>query len=368
MSWVVVDASYVLHAEASAYLASLRGRDLSANTERVYAGRVALYLTYCGANGLDWSDPGFLWLTRFRGWLVAEPLPPRGRVPRGGPRVRAEGAANAVLTAVCEFLRFGSAHGWVPQRAVAALAEPRYLKHLPPGYDPGESGQFRTVRRRALRFAVAEPGYQTLTAGQIEAMSGLARSARDRFLVVLLACTGMRIGEALGMRREDVHLLPDSRVLGCAVEGPHVHVRRRKDNANGALAKARFPRSIPVTGEVALLYGDYQHERDRVGRDGGCDMVFVNLFREPLGRPMGYRNAKDMFDRLARTAGFTARPHMLRHTAATRWIRSGAGRDVVQEMLGHVSPSSLQPYLHPTGQDKRDAVESAARARPEGTR
>jgi integrase/recombinase XerD len=37
----------------------------------------------------------------------------------------------------------------------------------------------------------------------------------------------MRIGEALGLRREDMHLLPDSRVLGCRHEGPHVHVRRR---------------------------------------------------------------------------------------------------------------------------------------------
>jgi integrase len=170
----------------------------------------------------------------------------------------------------------------------------------------------------------------------------------------------MRIGEALGLRRQDVHLLPDSRVLGCAVAGPHVHVRRRRDNANGALAKARFPRSIPVTQDLAGFYGDYQYERDRVQQATGGDMVFVNLFREPVGRPMTYSAAQDMFDRLARRAGFTARPHMLRHSAATRWVRSGAERDVVQELLGHISPASLAPYLHPTDQDKRDAVERVA--------
>lgn len=133
----------------------------------------------------------------------------------------------------------------------------------------------------------------------------------------------MRIGETLGLRREDMHLLSNSASLGCRVAGPHVHVRRRA-NANGALAKSRFPRSIPVTEELVGLYADYAHERDRVGEAAGCDMVFVNLYRQPLGRPLGYHNAKDMFDRLARRAGFAVRPHVLRHTAATRWVRCGS--------------------------------------------
>jgi integrase len=363
--WVVVNGDYELQVEATAFLAGLRGRDLSPNTERVYAGRVALYLTYCSVNGLDWTDPGFLALKRFQDWLVSEPLPARG--PKGFTerRFRSQGSANAVLTAVCEFLRFGASHGWVPVEAVAVLSEPKYLRHLPPGYDAGEFGQFRTVTASTLRFRVAEPGYETLTTQQIDVMIGLARTARDRFLIALLAVTGMRIGEALGMRREDVHLLPDSRSLGCAIEGPHVHVRRRRDNINGALAKARVPRSIPVTAELAGFYGDYQLERDGVGQAAASDMVFVNLLRKPLGAAMTYGNAKGMFDRLAARAGFTVRPHLLRHSAATRWIGSGVGRDVVQNLLGHVSPASLAPYLHPNEDDKRDAVERAAAFRLE---
>ena len=159
-----------------------------------------------------------------------------------------------MLTAVLEFLRFGVSHGWVPVEAVAALSEPKYLKHVPPGYDTGEFEQFRTVQASTLRFRVAEPGYETLTSEQIQCMLSLARRARDRFLIALLAVTGIRIGEALGMRRQDLHLLPGSRALGCEVEGAHVHVRWRRDNTNGALAKSRFPRSIPVTEELAGLY------------------------------------------------------------------------------------------------------------------
>jgi integrase len=363
VSWVVVQiVDYALHTEAVAYLAALRAMDRSPNTERVYAGRVALYLSYAAERGLDWSRPGFEDLARFLRWLVVEPLPARGRVPSVEPRFRSKKAANAVMTTVCGFLRFGAQHGWVPPEVVARLWEPKFLAFLPSGYRAGENGQFRTVRAKTIKFEVADEGYEWLNAEQFEQLLPLTRNARDRFMVALIGTTGMRIGETLGLRREDMHLLSNSASLGCRVAGPHVHVRRRA-NANGALAKSRFPRSIPVTEEVVGFYADYAHERDRVAEAAGVDMVFVNLFREPLGRPLGYQNAKDMFDRLARRAGFVVRPHVLRHTAATRWVRSGVSRDVVQTLLGHVSPSSVDPYVHASDQDKRDAVERVAALR-----
>jgi len=52
--FVVVDDSYRLHAEASAYLAARRGLDRSPNTERVYAGWLALFLSYCAASRISW--------------------------------------------------------------------------------------------------------------------------------------------------------------------------------------------------------------------------------------------------------------------------------------------------------------------------
>src|SRR6266540_1354098 len=68
---------------------------------------------------------------------------------------------------------------------------------------------------------------------------------------------GLRIGEALGLRRADMHLLPDSRGLGCTVVGAHVHVAHRA-NPNGALAKSRFPRSVPASDAVLASYADYR--------------------------------------------------------------------------------------------------------------
>jgi site-specific recombinase XerD len=88
--------------------------------------------------------------------------------------------------------------------------------------------------------------------------------------------------------------------------------------------------------------------------------VLVNLYHEPLGSPMSYRGAKDFFDRLARSCGFPVRPHMMRHTAATNWVRAGVPIDVVQKLLGHVSLGATTVYLHAADEDCRRAVETVA--------
>ncbi len=362
-AWVVVDDAYRLHREASTYLESLRGRGCSVNTERIYACRVALYLSWCAECGLDWAAPGFENLLRFRDWLISEPLPPRGKRPQVRPRFRRDGSADAVLCTMTEFLRFGAAMGWVGEKVVASLSQPKVLRFTPSGWSAGETKRLRNVEVRTLKFRTDDPGIECFTPEQVAAMVEIAGNARDRFLIVLMRVTGLRIGEALGLRREDLHFLPDSTMLGCIHRGPHLHVRRREDNVNGALAKSRLSRVVPVNDEVIGYCRDYQWQRDQVPEAAACDMVFVNLYRAPLGAAMKYANTKQKFDRIARQAQIVARPHMLRHTAATEWIADDVPHDVVSDLLGHASPVSLRPYLHPSDQRKREAVERVAAVR-----
>jgi len=115
-----------------------------------------------------------------------------------------------------------------------------------------------------------------------------------------------------------------------------VHVRRRV-NPNRSLAKSRFPRVVPASDDVLAAYGDYQAERSEVVGMSSSDMVLVNLYHEPLGAPMTYRAAKGLLRPVGRSCGFPVRPHMMRHTAATNWIRAGVDLDVVRALLGHVS-------------------------------
>jgi len=352
--WVVLDPELVVHREASAFLAGLHGADRSPHTIRAYAGRVALFLGWCAAAGVDWRRVELAELARFKHWLEITPIQ-KGR-SRSGSTV------NAILTAVCELLRFCAVTGVIEAAVAERLSEPRWLRFTPPGFDAGESGQFRTVRARTLKARAETPFPDALTAEQAGAVLNCCRRPRERFLVILLHDTGLRIGEALGLRRSDMHLLPDSRSLGCATVGAHVHVRRRA-NPNGALAKSTNPRVVPASDAVLAGYADYQHERVETLGEEGSDMVFVNLYHEPLGAPMGYRAAKRFFDRLAGQCGFPVRPHMMRHSAATNWVRAGVDLDVVQALLGHASLASTTVYLHARDDDKRRAVESVAAGR-----
>lgn len=356
ISFVVVDDAYTLHSESCEYLASLRFRDRSVNTERVYAGRLAMFLTYCAETRLDWQGITVDDLARFQRWLITTPIEQCS--PHATRRSRSNKTANAILTSVCEFLRFASTRGWYAAELVQQISEPKYLRRGPVGYDFGEDDQFHTVRSRALRLAEVENPPQTLTAEQIAAVMHALPRIRDELLVAVLAESGMRIGEALGLRREDMHLLGSNNVLGCAIGGPHIHVRRRA-NTNGSLAKSRYPRSIPVTTELVDIYADYQFERSAIPQGDDSDFVFVNLYKPPLGEALRYHNAKKLFERLSLTVGFSVNPHMFRHSAATRWLEFGTPRDVVQALLGHVSPASMSVYYHPTSETMRAAVERA---------
>ena len=71
---------------------------------------------------------------------------------------------------------------------------------------------------------------------------------RDRFLFALLAETGMRIGQALGLRHGD--FVSRSR---------EIRIVARPDNANGARAKLRAAAVIPVSTPLVRLYSEYMH-------------------------------------------------------------------------------------------------------------
>jgi hypothetical protein len=102
----------------------------SFNTEKAYGIPSALLLTWCSERGQGWKQVTLLDLARFLRWLVDEPLPPRSRRVASPPTFRSEKSANAVMTGVCEFLRFCSRNEWVSAELVARLWDTKYL-HWP---------------------------------------------------------------------------------------------------------------------------------------------------------------------------------------------------------------------------------------------
>ncbi len=364
--WTVVDREYRVVELADRFLRDLRfGADRTESTTKLYAGELALFLGWATVSGRD-LERAARELSRFVLVLRTTAITRRGR---GYGRVRSAGRINHVLAVVREFYKHAAAHGDVDASVMAALYEVGDDRFLPAELR-AEDGVLRYRVRprhklRATRRAVPRVAEQE----EWEALLGAAASWRDRFLLVLLWFSGLRIGEALGLRRSDLHLMASAKQLGCSVTGAHLHVVPR-DNANGAAAKSRCERVVPLAHYVVSYYDLYLDERECCPAAAGCDFVFVNLFHEPLGAPMRAGRVNQLFASLSLRAKLEREvtPHMLRHAAASAMMAAG-GLDVTQALLGHASITSTQIYLHPSPGRQREAVDQlAARTATRGQR
>ena len=118
-----------------------------------------------------------------------------------------------------------------------------------------------------------------LTVAEAQAILDGCEHLRDRLLFALLLDTGVRIGEALGLRHEDLDIAE-----------PQVAVIAR-DNDNRARAKGGRSRVIPASGQLMRLYADYL-DREYGALDS--DYVFVNLWGRPHGHPLTYPAVYDL--------------------------------------------------------------------------
>jgi len=277
----------------------------------------------------------------------------------GAASARSARRVNGVLTAVRSMVVHAVAAGQAGGDLLSLLYEVADDRDLPAAARDAEG---RMAWRLRARHRVHEPERPVDRASdeQIVALLRACRSARDRLIVLLMARAGLRRGELCGLRRSDVHLLADSRPLGCEIARAHLHVVRRGDNPNGACAKSRRQRSVPLDFLVVQAFDTYALERMTIPRAAGSDFVLVNLFRGPVGAPMRPGGIGDLLAAASRRAGLAAAvtPHQLRHAFGSNTADAGCGIDVVADLLGHASVSSSQVYLHPDPGRLRAAVDA----------
>src|SRR6185312_5064919 len=159
---------------------------------------------------------------------------------------------------------------------------------------------------------------------------------------------GMRIGQALGLRHEDL-----------SAEDGEIRIVPRDDNPNGARAKTRNTYTIPEMHHLMPLYIDYLvHDLGALETDALPDFVFVNIWEGHRGRPMTYDAVRSLVRRLSQKTGITFTPHMLRHSRATLWLRDDQlSPETVSRLLGHASTQTTRDtYLHLTTEDLKKAL------------
>ena len=162
--------------------------------------------------------------------------------------------------------------------------------------------------------------------------------ARDAAVMALLYGSGLRISEALGLKRRDVPKPGEGDVL--IVTG-----------------KGNKTRMVPVLQNVLELIQDYTTICPHpLPQDGP---IFVGA----RGGPLSPRIIQLTMERLRGGLGLpdSATPHALRHSFATHLLSRGGDLRAIQELLGHASLSTTQIY---TAIDTERLLEVYASAHP----
>jgi len=364
--WTVLDEDLVVVPVADEFLRHVRfGRDGAESTTKSYANSIALFLRWCARTGRSWQA-GAEQLALFMTWLTyagpsASGAEATTSVVLAGPGsipVRGARRVNGVLSAVREMVVHAVAAGQAGGHLLPLLYEVADDRDLP---EAARDSDGRMSWRMRARHRLHEPERPVERASDTDIVAVLhaCRSARDRLIVLLMSRAGLRRGEVCGLRRSDVHLLADSGALGCEVARAHLHVLRREGNPNGAWAKSRRQRVVPLDFLTVQAFDTYVFERMSVPQAADGDFVLVNLFRAPLGAPMRPDAIGELLAGASRRAGLAQalRPHQLRHAFGSNAADAGCGLDVVADLLGHASVSSSQVYLHPDPARLRAAVD-----------
>lgn len=216
------------------------------------------------------------------------------------------------------------------------------------------------ILSRSPADAVTQPRqpFTEMATLSIDEVQELFNATRDDWLHplwVVLATTGLRLGEALGLRWDDIDLERGTLTVRRAIQ---------RQTGKGLVVvdpkSATSRRTIELT-DIAISAltrhrGAWLDRRNLLGRECvGSDTVFTS----EVGTPLDPTNVTHRFGRLVKASGLRrVRIHDLRHTAATLALQQGVNPKVVQEMLGHSSiVLTLGTYSHVVQPMRREAVD-----------
>jgi integrase len=181
---------------------------------------------------------------------------------------------------------------------------------------------------------------------------------RHRHLIILLAQTGVRIGEATGLRWNYVNLTDDWVVVnGEALPPNSILVSSAWVRSERSTTKNKSWRKIPLTSEawVALML-HYEMSKFQ-----GPDQP---VFASRVGTPLDSHNFSERtFKKAAKTVGIPwCTPHCLRHCTATMADKVGLTVAEKQKILGHRTADMSSHYTHPEIERVRAAMEQMSKS------
>ena len=179
----------------------------------------------------------------------------------------------------------------------------------------------------------------------IEQLTSFLREARDSGVFELYyveVATGLRRGELLGLKWEDINF-----------EHGNLRVKRQIARINGEVMEAPLKtknayRTLPLADDTIQVLNQQRK------KTGSSPWVFPS----PTGGPISPDSVLHMLHRVLKRAGLPkVRFHDLRHTFATLALQNGVDVKTVSGMLGHFSAGfTLDTYAHVTTAAQKEAA------------
>ena len=197
------------------------------------------------------------------------------------------------------------------------------LKDKRVGHDPTVNiespASWKVLPKSLAESEVSEMLEATGVAARAADASGAA--LRDHAILELLYAGGLRVGEIVSLRQEDLRL-----------EAASVQVRGKGDKE----------RIVPI-GRSAIEALEAYVQRGRPGLlRAGAGMQRI-LFLSVRGNAL---TTQVVWSMVRGVSGGKASPHKLRHSMATHMVEHGADLRTVQTVLGHADIATTQVYTH----------------------
>lgn len=315
----------------------------SPNTVRAYVRHVVDLANFLWANGVGLHDITVSLYDSFLAWRLtrrkdALPSPKLVLLRNQDSQPLAASTRNQIQLAIKSFYRYlnGTDDFAIDTVEVSKafdghrLYKP-FLEHI---------SQRRSTRRKD-RYLSGDTGRvqqrvlkKRLTPSEVLRLIEACHLARDAFLIVLLYNTGLRIGEALGLRHVDIDLAEKV-----------IWVVPREDNDNGARAKSAKTRGVPVHDYVLNMYVDYLTSDEYLPAfEAGSKYAFANVKSGSIGHGMSLSYAGKLAGLLEERTRIDFSWHMFRHSHASEAIAAGYSLLEVADRLGHASPQTTAAF------------------------
>ncbi|MHB8276714.1 MAG: tyrosine-type recombinase/integrase [Candidatus Humimicrobiaceae bacterium] len=213
------------------------------------------------------------------------------------------------------FFRFLHASGYINSNPAILIRPPRKKVKIPKVFNDIELEKF-------------------LKATDHNSDTGFKKYAlRDKLIFTMFAYTGLRRTELISLNWNDINL------------GNKYLIVRKSKNKN--------QRIIPFHDKVIELLDKYLSERLPLKNNA--------LFIGRTGERIHHNSLKNLFDRYIKITGLSGKGytiHTIRHTFATRLLNKDVSLVNIKNLMGHRSLESTQIYLHVTGKELIESINS----------